>query len=822
MSRKKTGDDVVARYTRNALYNALSLASRGIHVFPLGLAPVRETSTGWKLEKVYYKGLRWSTAATADPERILELWSEHPGSAVGIATGPSRLSVVDVDDLEAIPQAIAGAPTFTYPTPRGGQHRLYRTPKSVEVKSVQPMEDTAGRTYPGIDIKAWGGMVVFYHAKRLKPADLAQLDRLPKLPKPFRVPRGTTARATPHAELGDIERWIDEHLKDGEIPDTLRPYIEAIPREGLGNGDLNAVFGPLVRAAWSAPGGRAAVLEGIERYADGYPHKYRRAALHSIETVARDFSAELASRVVFHVPRRETAPKPRKKKPKKSAARKSHTAPKLKHDEYAPSGRLDIIAPPTAPLDVAHEILATKALPPLRYQREAWHVYQDGHWAPTDKSAVEDLLYAALRGARWEKMSQRGPAPVDWSPTYAKVREVLRAVQSLVTLSERFDIGWMDGRDGPAHLVPARDGLLDPRTGELHPRSQNFFSLLRLDAKVGGKAREPREWHRFLDKLWPEDDGSRDLLQEWLGYVIAGDTRRHKGLLMVGPVRSGKGTLINVASALVGGEGRGMKPISMSSFSQDFGLMGLENAALLALGDLRGSGRQAAQAAQVLLEIIGGDAVSVNRKSISPLSIRPKARVMVGTNEMPRLYDDADAISTRFLILRMRRSFLGQEDPDLFKGKLLPELGAIARWAVEGYQRLEAQGRFTVPATDAADRAAFRANSAPLTAFVDEMCIRDADAPGSPVDDVWAAYRAWCVDANADEESRGAFTRMLAALGHAQHRPAGVDGDDTIRGKRRYAGLTLTDHASAEQKARAAWYKGGGLGRPSEAPRVYT
>ena len=42
-----------------------------------------------------------------------------------------------------------------------------------------------------------------------------------------------------------------------------------------------------------------------------------------------------------------------------------------------------------------------------------------------------------------------------------------------------------------------------------------------------------------------------------MGYVIAGDTRRHKGMLMIGPPRSGKGTIMTVTGALVGGEGAG-------------------------------------------------------------------------------------------------------------------------------------------------------------------------------------------------------------------------------------------------------------------------
>ena len=44
------------------------------------------------------------------------------------------------------------------------------------------------------------------------------------------------------------------------------------------------------------------------------------------------------------------------------------------------------------------------------------------------------------------------------------------------------------------------------------------------------------------------------LLQEWVGYLLTQDTRQHKILLIVGPPRSGKGTIGRVLRELLGHE----------------------------------------------------------------------------------------------------------------------------------------------------------------------------------------------------------------------------------------------------------------------------
>ena len=65
-------------------------------------------------------------------------------------------------------------------------------------------------------------------------------------------------------------------------------------------------------------------------------------------------------------------------------------------------------------------------------------------------------------------------------------------------------------------------------------------------------APKPTRWLRFLDELWGDDEESKATLAEWFGYVLSGDTAQQKMFLLVGPKRSGKGTIARVLTGLLG------------------------------------------------------------------------------------------------------------------------------------------------------------------------------------------------------------------------------------------------------------------------------
>jgi hypothetical protein len=209
------------------LTSALALAGRGFHIFPLRPGDKRPALRS-----------DWEGRANTDPARIQTCW--YTGAFnIGIACGPSRLLVIDLDtpkpntppppppfnqegvndgaDALALLADRLGEcfpfDTLTVTTGRGGQHLYFTRPQSAQ------LGNTAGRLGWLIDTRGIGGYVVApgstVHGKPYRisydtdPAPLpAWIHRLlnppprPSLPpRPPRETAGGTARLAPLLEV---------------------------------------------------------------------------------------------------------------------------------------------------------------------------------------------------------------------------------------------------------------------------------------------------------------------------------------------------------------------------------------------------------------------------------------------------------------------------------------------------------------------------------------------------------------------------------------------------------------------------------------------
>ncbi len=247
-----------------------------------------------------------------------------------------------------------------------------------------------------------------------------------------------------------------------------------------------------------------------------------------------------------------------------------------------------------------------------------------------------------------------------------------------------------------------------------------LFTLSALDFDFDPAAVKPEIWLNFLDELWPGDPQSIATLQEWIGYLLTADTRLQKILLLVGPGRSGKGTIARVVHKLVGPEN--VAGPTLSSLTTQFGLWPLIGKSVVIISDARLSGRSdRAVIVERLLSISGEDALTIDRKEIEPVTCKLNTRLIILTNELPRLSDASGALASRFIVLRLIQSFLGREDHDLLE-KLLPELPAILLWAIEGWRRLRERDRFIQPESGLDLANDLCELSSPVGAFVREQC----------------------------------------------------------------------------------------------------
>jgi P4 family phage/plasmid primase-like protien len=388
--------------------------------------------------------------------------------------------------------------------------------------------------------------------------------------------------------------------------------------------------------------------------------------------------------------------------------------------------------------------------------------------AEFDRIALDALIQLQKTGAEQSKKTRQPmPQPV----TTRKLADVKQALASLTTLPASVQPPtWLHSaapfpaaealvcRNGIVHLPEAAQGR--PR---LEPLTPFFFTLNALTYDFNSEAPAPAAWLKFLHQLWPEDPESIQALMEWFGYLLLPDTSQHKILLVVGPPRSGKGTIARVLTQLVGASN--ICNPTLSSLATQFGLQPLIGKTVALISDARLSGRpDLAQVTERLLSISGEDGQTIDRKHLTPITdVRLPVRFILMTNELPRLVDTSGALAERLVILRLTRSWLGKEDRTL-TNRLLTELPSILNWSIQGWMKLQERGKFLEPSTSAELAQELRDLASPAHAFVCEHCVIGPQYE-TPIKELYAAWKRWCEENGKREPgTKQSFGRDLRAV----------------------------------------------------------
>jgi putative DNA primase/helicase len=427
-----------------------------------------------------------------------------------------------------------------------------------------------------------------------------------------------------------------------------------------------------------------------------------------------------------------------------------------------------MLPPPSAPVKVARCFLESRcrhngeadALT-VRYWCGSWWTWRTTHWGEATPHAMRSSLYDFTADAVYFDAEGKRRS---WSPTRNKIGDLLEALSSLVILSDDFEQPcWIDGRQtGP--IVATTNGLLDVASLQLYPHTPLYFGHVSVPFPYDPDAPTPTKWLAFLEELWPDEQDAIDVLGEWFGYVISGRLDLHKIFMMIGPTRGGKGVIARILTALIGN--RNVCGPTLGSLGGEFGLAPLLGKSLAVISDARlGGGKNSNSSVVVerLLSISGEDTLTVNRKYRDQWSGKLPVRLHVISNELPRLGDASSAIVGRLVLLLTTRSWLGKENYELETG-LRTERTGILNWSLGGLRRLTLDNENHFTRVAAADEAitTMQDLASPVGAFVREQCKLDAGAEIA-VEDLYAAYKSWCEQAEHRKSDKARFGRDLSA-----------------------------------------------------------
>ncbi len=439
---------------------------------------------------------------------------------------------------------------------------------------------------------------------------------------------------------------------------------------------------------------------------------------------------------------------------------------------------VELVLDPTAPLEAARAFLGS-AEGTLHFWRDDYYRWAGARYERVESQVIRAEVHSFLEAAL-ERDKQAVTFP--YRPNTRRTEDVLHSLRNAATL----DVGepplWLDGRGSPppAELLSTSNGLLHLDTRALHPHAPSYFNLRAVTFDFDAKAPPPGRWTKFLDELWSGDAESVTALQEVVGYFLTTDSRQQKIVLLVGPPRSGKGTIAGIVQALVGADNVAWP--TLGSLGERFGLQPLIGKSLAIISDARLGGRADQQAlAERLLSVSGQDGQQIDRKNQGAWTGRLGVRFLVLSNELPRIADASGALASRFVVLRLKRSFLGREDRGLLHA-LEAELPGILNWALDGLGRLRKRGYFVQPKSAQEEVELLADLSSPIKAFLRERC---EVKPGTqaPCEDVYRAWVRFCAQNGREHPGTvQTFSRDLhAAVPTLQVQRPRVKGGGRVR-----------------------------------------
>lgn len=396
--------------------------------------------------------------------------------------------------------------------------------------------------------------------------------------------------------------------------------------------------------------------------------------------------------------------------------------------------------------------------PYTRFSLGEWRRYKNGIWETVPELAIK-------RECQKLCGQQAAGLPI----TSAVVSSVTKLVQAEVFLPD-------DTFDSNVDLITFKDRTMVVSTGEVRAHSPTDYVTSKLAFTYDPAAQSP-EW---LQALTSTDPSNVSFLQEFSGLSLTPETKYEIGVWCWGDSGSGKSTFVGGIEAMLGVRccTLGLAEIERSPFA-----LSQIPGKTLAISTEQPS--TYVRCFHTLNTIISGESIKWEQKYLKAETLKPYVKLLWAMNELPRVDSAGVGLFRRIVPV----SWTQVKDPDpTVKDAVLKAGQAIFNWAYEGLKRLNARGRFDIPAGLLAEREAYRVqNDIPL-AFISDTYERvgDLDENGHYIKigatDIYKTYRKWCSETGHRAFSAIAFAKELSRLKVAK---------TEISGHTFYLGLTL-------------------------------
>jgi len=260
---------------------------------------------------------------------------------------------------------------------------------------------------------------------------------------------------------------------------------------------------------------------------------------------------------------------------------------------------------------------------------------------------------------------------------------VTTRADSVVTTIKASDNTQRDELDTHTNLLNVQNGMLNLETRELTPHKAKYLSTFQLPVVY----RDDCDFEfldAFIKSTIPED--TIHVFWEQIGNCFVPDYRYRSILLLVGPAMTGKSTLLNVISRMLGD--LNISATSLEALANEaFAMSSLIGKLANICGDI--STHVNLLGTERIKRLVSADEMmQVNQKYIPQYEARSRAKLLFAANKFPSISSPDAALVTRFCCIPCDNA---KDKPDNSLHERLAEprvLSAALYRALEGYDRL--------------------------------------------------------------------------------------------------------------------------------------
>ena len=318
------------------------------------------------------------------------------------------------------------------------------------------------------------------------------------------------------------------------------------------------------------------------------------------------------------------------------------------------------------------------------YEPDEKNFYQydqgTGLWTTVTQASIhESIAQRILQVSR-----ESGQISIEKQITQQKLKGVVGALTGIVERQYAFK-----AKDRFIHVANGIIRFTDDGSVLVGTFSPEDYSRNRSPIKFDPEAECPRFLKELVYSAVSHEDA--DLIQRWVGLALFGYNLPQRFLILDGTPGGGKGTLVRIIQALVGGQN--CCQLRTSQLESRFELFRYNGKTLLTGPDVP-SDFLNQKGASMLKALVGGDPLSGEAKGLNAdFQMHGTFNVIMTCNSRLRirLEEDTGAWRRRLLIVPYKNPPVAKRVPDFDLVLLREEGSGILRWAIDGFVKLRAE-----------------------------------------------------------------------------------------------------------------------------------